>query len=310
MAIGGRNGIRGRGTHREEPLNVAQGPLEDVSRGFVDNYLSPYKVWVEDFKERFADAQLATVGWQVDDIGTPTAPSEVNAGGVALADRSMLLNPGTAADTGTQIQFKIPSTAASLTSTHNVLPEITSTTTLFDNQEIFFQTRVGHISATAATSNNKWLIGIFTDDDSLISATTNLPTVAAGGGFGFYKSEVGPVTGVSTEAAITAVGTAMVPAVDHVALATDAVAEWHTYAARCRMIDASAGTGRCDFWVDGRHRLALTTVPFDSTELYSFAIAIANGPTTVVVSDMLVDYIITGITRPGLTWPYTDGTIY
>ena len=74
------------------------------------------------------------------------------------------------------------------------------------------------------------------------------------------------------------------------------------------MIDASAGTGFADFWYDGVHSLRLATVPFDATDTLAFTFAYANGP--VQIQDFQIDYILTGITRPGLTWPYDDGTIY
>jgi hypothetical protein len=243
------------------------------------------------------------VGWQQNDIGSASGASELVIG----ADLGLHVNPGTAADEGTQLQFKIPSTAASLGSTHRVLPEFISTATLMDNREIFFQVRLGEVATTAASNNNKWMLGIMTDDDAWLNATSGVPAIAAGGGFGFHKGEAGAITGVSTEAAITAAGTAMSPAVNHLALDADATIEWHTYGARCRVIDADAGTGQTDFWVDGTHRLTLTTVPFDSTEVYSFGVAVANGPATVNVTDLYLDYILTGISRPGLTWPYNTG---
>jgi hypothetical protein len=280
--------------------------LDDLPLGLIDQGRSPYRVYYEDFRERFADGQAELSGWQSDNLGAGTAATVVRLG----ADESMLINAGTTADEGQQIQFKIPAVGTALTSTHRVLPEFDSTATLMDNREIFFQTRFGIRAATAASNNCKWAIGIFTDDDELIAPLTGLPAVAAGGGFGFFQGEDGAVTAASTEAAIVAAGTALVPAVDLTALTTDATTEWHTCAARCRVIDADAGTGQTDFWWDGTHRLTLTTVPFDSTESYSMAFAICNGPAVVNVADMYVDYLITGITRPGLTYPYTDGTVY
>ncbi|GAH14548.1 unnamed protein product, partial [marine sediment metagenome] len=68
----------------------------------------------------------------------------------------------------------------------------------------------------------------------------------------------------------------------------------------------SAGTGRSDFWYDGQHVGTLNTVPFDAAEVYSFSIAGVNGPAQV--ADLSIDYILTGITRPGLTWPYRRTT--
>jgi hypothetical protein len=269
----------------------------------VDNALSPYKVYYEDFAEQAADAQIETMGFTVTDINTPTSPQETITG----ANRALFLNPGSKVDSGIELQFNIPSTGASLGSTFKILPEFLQTDTLMDGQEIFFQTRIGSVSNSAADNDSKYLLGFFVNDATLLGHLTGLPTVAAGGGFGFFKGEDGAVTCVSTNAAITAAGTAMVPAVSELVMTVN-VPNWHTYAARCRVIDASAGTGVTDFWYDNIHRLRLATIPFDATDTHSFTMALLNGPTQI--ADWHVDYVLTGWTRPGLTWPYTNGVIY
>jgi len=278
--------------------------LDDIPRGVADRVVSPYKVWYEDFAEQAADAQIQTMGFTVTAINTPTSATETITG----ANRALFINPGSKADSGSELQFNIPSTAASLGSTFKICPEITDTATLFDGQEIFFQTRIGSVSDDADANDSKYLLGFFVNDTTLLNSGSGVPSVAAGGGFGFHKGEAGAVTCVSTNAAITAAGTAMVPAVNELDIGTDATVEWHTYAARCRIIDASAGTGVTDFWYDNIHRLRLSTVPHDATDTCSFTMALLNGPTSI--ADWHVDYILTGITRPGLTWPYTNGVIY
>jgi len=304
MSYNSRSGPTGaRGSHWKNPLLVSSGPLDDVPRGTVDNALGVYKIYYEDFDEVVLDGQVETMGWTVTAKNTPTAASEVVLG----ADRALFLNPGSKADSGSELQFNIPGTAASTSNMHRVCPEIVDTATLFDGQEIFFQTRIGSVSDSATDNDSKYIIGFFVNDTDLLTDATGVPSVAAGGGFGFVKSELGAVTAVSTEAAITAAGTALVPAVSELAM-TVTVPNWHTYAARCRIIDASAGTGVTDFWYDGIHRLRLSTVPHDATDTGSFTIGLLNGPAQI--ADMHIDYILTGITRPGLTWPYTDGTIY
>lgn len=304
MSYQSRNGKTGaRGSHWQNPLLVSGGPLDDCARGIIDGVDGVYKIWYEDFDEVLLDNQFETVGWTVTDKNTATNPSNVVLG----ADRAFFLNPGTKADSGTELQFNIPGTAASTSNMHKVCPEIVDTATLFDGQEIFFQTRIGSVSDSATDNDSKYILGFFVNNTDLIDDATGVPGVPAGGGFGFFKSELGVVTAVSTEAAITAVGTALVPAVSELAM-TVTVPNWHTYAARCRIIDASAGTGFTDFWYDGIHRLRLATVPHDATDTCSFTIGLLNGPSQI--ADMHIDYILTGITRPGLTWPYTDGTIY
>jgi len=300
-----RSGATGvSGTHFEGPLLASKGPLEDAPLGIIDRARSPYKVWYEDFSEQSADAQIETMGFTVTAINTPTAATEVILG----ADRGLFINPGSKADSGSELQFNIPSTAASLGSTFKIIPEIVSTATLMDNQEIFFQVRMATRSDSATDNDCKWILGWFTNDTTLMNSGTGVPSVAAGGGFGFVKAEAGGVTAVSTSDAITAAGTALSPARTEVALGATATDVWHTYAARMRVIDASAKTGVTDFWYDGKHALTLGTVSMDSTETYAFTVGVHNGPAQI--ADLTIDYILTGITRPGLTWPYTDGTIY
>jgi len=300
-----RNGVRAvSGTHFQGPLLARQGPFEDAPLGMVDRANAPYKVWYEDFSEQSADAQIETMGFTVTAINTPTAATEVILG----ADRALLINPGSKADSGSELQFNIPSTAASLGSTFRIIPEIVSTTTLMDNQEIFFQVRMATQCDSATANDSKWILGWFVNDTSLLNSGTGVPSVADGGGFGFVKAEAGGVTGVCQSTAITAAGTALVPARTELALGAANTNVWHTYAARLRVIDASALTGVCDFWYDGKHALTISGATMDSTDTYSFTLGVLNGPAQIV--DVYVDYILTGITRPGLTWPYTDGTVY
>ena len=222
----------------------------------------------------------------------------------------MFINAGTKNDSGTELQFNGiaisgADNAAEITS-FQILPQFLQTATLFDGKEIFFQTRIGSVSSSTTDNDSKYIIGFFQNDTSLLASATGIPSVIAGGGFGFVKAELGAVTCVSTSDAITAAGTAMSPAVTELVIPTGIT--WHTYAARVRVIDASAKTGFTDFWYDGNHVLRLSTVPFDATDTHSFSLGLVNGPAQD--ADWHVDYILTGWTRPGLTWPYTDGTIY
>lgn len=303
MSLQSRSGATGaQGTHWQNPLLVSGGPLDDVPRGIVDGIAGPYKVWYEDFRENKVDGQFLLSGWTVTDIGG--SPTEQ----VLLADKPMAkLAFGGTGDQGVQLQYDIVPAAAITGSAHKIIPEFTCSATFMDGQEMFFQVRMATNSNSATDNDVKYLLGMFVKDTSLLSTTTGLPTVADHGGFGFHKAELGAVTCVSSVAAITTAGTAMVPAVSELAdtVNTD---NWHTYAARLRVIDASAGTGVCDFWYDGIHRLRLSTITMDDVGVYSFSISGINGPSQL--ADLKIDYILTGMTRPGLEWPYTDGTIY
>ena len=311
MSVNSRNGATGaKGSHWQEPLMVSGGPLDDVARGPVDNAVGVYKVYYEDFKEQMAASAdgLNDSGWLNTDINSATSATETVTG----LNGALFLNPGSKADAGMELQFNAVAVsgadnAAEIT-THQILPEFLQPDTLFDGKEIFFQTRIGSVSDSATDNDSKYIIGFFQNDTSLLNSGSGVPSVVAGGGFGFVKAELGGVTGVSTNAAITAAGTALDPAVSELALDGAATITWHTYAARCRVIDASAGTGFTDFWYDGIHSLRLATVPFDATDTHSFTLGLVNGPSQI--ADWHVDYILTGWTRPGLTWPYTDGTPY
>jgi hypothetical protein len=274
----------------------------------VDGIASPYKVWYEDFREPKLDGQFGLSGWTVTDTGGGSPTEVVGIDGSLAA----VLDLSATADDGVELQFDIVPAAAATGDGHQIMPEITAAgDAVLDGKEIFFQTRMATNADSATANDCKWLVGIFVKDTSLLSTTTGLPTVADEGGFGFHKGEGGAVTMLSTSAAIIAAGTACVPAVSELAQ-TASTDVWHTIAARCRLIDASAGTGVTDFWYDGIHRGRIEdTQPFDDDGVYSFSIAACNGPASPgTVADIKFDYILTGMTRPGLTWPYTDGTIY
>ena len=299
--LGGR-GVQG--VHYKGPILAREGPLEDCPLSVVDGIRSPYKVWYEDFREDKLDAEMALSGWTSTDLGGGAATVVTGIDGSLMC----VIDLTVTADDGISLQYNIVNAAAATGSGHKILPEFTTAATTFDNREIFFQVRMATNSDSATDNDVKYLLGFFLTDTTILSATTGLPTVAAGGGFGFHKAELGAVTCLSTEAAITAAGTAMVPAVSELVQTPVSTDVWHTYAARVRGIDASAGTGQCDFWYDGVHRLTLETIPFDATDEYAFTIAAINGPNQI--ADIKIDYILTGATRPGLSYPYTDGTIY
>jgi hypothetical protein len=307
MSVHSRSGATGaKGTHYQNPLMVSGGPLDDCPRGIVDGIASPYKIWYEDFREPKVNGEFELSGWTVTDTGGGSPTEVVGIDGSLCAT----LDLSATADDGVELQFDNPPDATADGDGHQVIPEITSSATLMDGKEIFFQVRMATNSDSAATNDVKYLLGIFVKDTALLSTTTGLPTVGDHGGFGFHKAEAGAVTCVSSVSTITTAGTAMAPAVSELA-DTANTDNWHTYAARLRLIDASAGTGVCDFWYDNIHRLRLSTTTMDDVGVYSFSIAACNGPAAPgSLADIKIDYVLTGITRPGLTWPYTDGVIY
>jgi hypothetical protein len=247
-------------------------------------------------------AVLTEAGWTVADLGG------ANNSTIAVASNHALeIDCTDTADDGIEMQFNIARADDAAIGQHNIIPSFISTTTAMDGREMFFQVRMGTDCSSATVGDGKFLMGIFENKAVILTVAGGLPAVDAGGGFGFHKGEGGAVTALSTNAAITTAGQALVPAVSQLATTANQF-NWHTYAARCRIIDASAGTGVTDFWYDGIHRGRIeNTQPFDSTETYEFVFAAANA---VSATDYQIDYILTGITRPGLTWPYTNGVIY
>jgi hypothetical protein len=293
------------GTHFEGPLlgsdRSNRGLFEDIPLASVDCVRSPYDIYVEQFHDATADGELTTAGWTVTDINTPTAPSET----MLPEDNFLLLNPGTKVDSGVQIQKILLPANLGVVNCVQVLGPITSTATLMDAREIFFQVRLGMSTNLVTANDGKFLLGWFTTDTSLLSSTTGLPTVAAGGGFGFHKGETGAITALCSPDAIVAAGTAT--GVNALAATTVNVKDWYVLGARMRVIDASDSTGVCDFYINGsRVATIANTTCMDSTEEFAFSFAYQNGP--VQIQDYALNYIITGITKPGLAYPYTTGT--
>jgi hypothetical protein len=169
-----------------------------------------------------------------------------------------------------------------------------------------FEARVGYYSDTTAW-DGKALIGFFVAEDTIMVAGDGLPAVPAGGGFGFHVGEAGAVTYLNTDAAIVAAGTALSNSANWIT-AVAGVPTWHTLGARIDITDASEKTGTTYFYYDGvlvDTVVNTTAQPFDSTEGYAFTICIGNGPARD--NDLVVDYLVTGVTAPGLTTGATSG---
>lgn len=281
-------------THYSGPILVGGGvageaPIHSISPR------SNYKVWVEEFTEPVASiAAMETVGWAEAAINTPTAATIV-----ATAETGyLLLNPGTKADAGTSIQRNLLPTAARINSTHKIIPPLVSTATLMDGRELFFEARIG-VSGTTAAWDAKAIFGWIVTDTAMMTGTTGVPALADGGGIGFHIGEDG-VLSYFTQSVDTY--NAVATTIDISTLGAAATFQWYTLGFRARWVDASAATGVVDFYVDGN--LAGTVVddmPMTSTETYSVSCEMLTGP--ALVNDLAIDYIITGVSRPGHTIP-------
>jgi hypothetical protein len=297
-----------RGTHFEGPIlgdnRSSRGLLEDAPIDVISRARSPYKVQYEDFQVLQAAAQPETAGWTISDIGTSAAATETTGGAVG----GMFINPGTTVDTGTTMQFKGPGTAASLSNVHNILGSIVSTATLMDNRELFFEVRLGYQSNSATSNDGKFILGWFTEQDSdLVHATTGLPLIPAGGGFGFFKNEAGLISAVSSPDAITTQAHTTTTGTNILATNTVNVYDYIILGAKSRWTDASESEGTTTFYVNHAPVVTLNDVQcMDSTETFHFSFAAANGPTNL--QDYVIDYILTGITRPGLVYPYNNNS--
>jgi hypothetical protein len=294
-----------KGTHFQGPLlgsdSARGGLLRDVPLSAVEAARSPYKVLVEDFGVQLVDGDLAARGATVTAINTPTAATEVVTGVAPY----LLINPGSKADSGSEIQFNANATDGSV----NTIGPITTTATHMDTKELFFEARVGLTSDSSTVFDGHFLLGWFVDDTTLITQTTGVMAIPAGGGFGFYvDGDTGDASldYVSSNAAITAATGA-----SGINVQTDITTgsfKWYTLGARCFFNDASAQTGYTEFYVNGRKIATVNdAVPMGTNaKVYSFTVVAQNGPAQVM--DVALDYVITGVTRDGLTYPYSSGT--
>lgn len=300
------NGKRTPGTHFQGPLlgsNRAGGRgglFEDVALGRIDGLRSPFKVYSEDFDRVLTDGDLALQGATVTDLNTATSPSEVVTGATGYLE----INPGTKNDSGTSVQFNA---VASGTAANDVapwhLPSVVSTATLMDDREMFFVARVGFKSSTAAW-DGKAIVGWCETDTTPLATATGALTLA--GGAGFHVGEDGVLGYFGSSSAITSA-----TATSHDITTLDAADtyKWFTLGLRHRGDDASAGTGEIAYFVNGVEVGTISSgLPMNATDTYSATFTIVNGP--ALDSDLAVDYVAYGFSRPGLTYPYTDGTPY
>ena len=303
---------RTTGTHFQGPLlgnaDSARGLFDDAALATVDAVRSPYQLQVEDFDYPFADGELAASGWTLTNIGSASSPTEV----VDAATGYLLLNPGDGDDDGSQIAYNTAPTGADTAVPElKLLGPITSTATLMDSREMIMYFRVGFSTGgdSAGWAAKACFGWIESTDTALMNPADGELTIAAGGGTGFHVAEDGTLGVFSTNAAVTSSTDTVVNVATDIAAVDNAANTfvWYTLGFRTRWIDASAGTGKTDFYVNGRKSATITdTMPMDSTEAYAITFEYLNGAAGYNM-DMAVDYIVSGLTRPGLTYPYSTG---
>jgi len=281
-------------THWSGPLLVGGGLADEAPISVLDPR-SNYKVTVEQFNEDIPDiAGMETVGWAEAAINTPTAATVI----ATPESGYLLLNPGTKADAGTSLQRNLAPTAARVPSSHNILGPITSTATLMDNRELFFETRIG-VSGTTAAWDAKAIFGWIVTDVAMMGSGDGVVALDTGGGIGFHIGENG-VLSYFTQS--TTVYNAVATTLDISTLGAANTIQWYTLGFRARWGDASAGEGVVDFYRDGSLiGTVADDMPMTSTQVYSVSYEMLTG--AALVNDLYVDYIATGISRPGHTIP-------
>lgn len=298
-----------KGTHFQGPIlgsAASKGGLfRDVPTASFEQVRSPYQMHVEDFRAPTADGALAASGWTLTAIGLGTGASEV----VDAETGYLLLHPGSVYDGGGNIAYNAaPSADTTASPPLDILGEIDSTATIMDNRELIMEMRVGFSSENEAWQG-KAMLGWLTDDTDCMAPLTGVPTLKAGGGIGFHVGETGVLGVFSQTAALTAAPTSVTGhniLTDVAAVGAEAFV-WYTLGFRTRWIDASAGTGHTEFYVNGIKTNTISDgLPMDSTGTYAVTFEYINGPADREM-DLAVDYIISGITRPGLTYPYSSG---
>jgi len=294
----------GPGTHFKGPLlGAPKGPFAGTSVGLTSRFRGPYREHLELFESILSEADLAACGWTQSDNGTTGTATIARSG----AQGGMIMNPGTTADTGISIQNNVIPAETKVSRTTLSVGPVVSTTTLMDNRELIWATRVGFLQGTGTAWTNKAVLGWAVTDTALMTPTTGVLAVTTGGGAFFHITEAGQLNAVVQG---TTVATSADTGIDIGTLST-AFGNFLDLAIRIRWVDASAGTGVAEFYVNGTRTNvvngATTALPMQSTQTYSSTFEILNGPTTSPAVDMLVEYLYTGITRAGLTYPYTSG---
>lgn len=293
-------------THWNGPLlgsdRAGGGCLEDVQLAAGDRARGPYKVHVENFDVQVASGAAAlttAMGVTVSDINTATAPAQSITG----ANGYLLIDPGTKAASGTEIQFGLVPDGTTVPTFSTVGPMI-STSTLMVGRELVWYSRVG-LRSNATTWDGHALLGWWTADTSLMDNTNGNPTVATGGGIGFHIGESGLIRVYCATTAFTSASTS--PAVEStgITLGTGSYAftanqfRWFTFGFRAQWSSTSSAIGNARFYIDDRQVAVISrtsAMAMTSTQAYSVTYGIHNGP--ALLSDLAVSQIVTAVTRP------------
>lgn len=287
------------GTKFQGPLlgsdRAMAGLIEDAEINLAAKSASNFKTYFEPFNHTIVDATaFGELGATATAVGAVAANTIVGA-----SSRALLINPGTAADTGWEVQFNAASSQATYVNNRfDIMGPITAASNNMQaNREFFFYARFG-LQSNATTWDGKALLGWFFTDTSLLSPTTGLPTVAAGGGVGFHIGEDGVISYVSDDAAITAAGST----IESVGTLTASTVKWYECGFRAKVTTFASQIGTVDFYFGkngSMQKVASTlqngTFPCANASAYSVSLACLNGPTNQ--ADLHIDQVITGINR-------------
>lgn len=284
------NGITG-------DTKAAGGLFQGVGAEKFSSTRSPLNSYIEEFGYTIADiAQMELIGWTETAINTPTSAtiSAVKNNGY------LAVNPGTKADSGSSLQANAAPGGTRTAPVTQILGPLVSSTTLMDSRELIWAARVGFLSG-ATTWDGKVAIGWIVTDTALMTNTTGVLALATGGGFGFRISELGSIdrfhqaTTAATDANAVATGQFVGNNGLDATVTADTI-NWFNLGCRASWVDASAGTGKIDYYInDVLVDTQVNELPMQSTQTYSFSLEVLNGPVTD--SDVYVDWIVTGVTN-------------
>lgn len=295
------------GTHHKKPILVGGGLWDDVPTSIGDQFRSPYKVCVEDWNVAGVDGTLEARGASLSDLNTATAPTETVASSPSPA---LVISAGVGADSGTQVCFiDAPSGATTASPPFKGIGPITPSANTMNYKEFIFDTRVG-FQVAAADWNSKALIGFGKEDATPLDSGTG--EITHSGGFtGFHIREDGTIGYANSVTAITSSTT--IPGYDLSGVLSSSNIVWFKFGFRIRYYGTVSNSEVVtDFYVNNKHVATESGVngALASTGPHGETFAVMNGATSLLTK-LNIDYVATGITRDGLSYPYGDpGDIY
>jgi len=300
------------GTHFQGPVlgsnRASQGLFLDSPLGVVDQFRSPYKQYLETFDGLASGVttDLEGAGWTETAVGTAASRTWA----YSHAEGCLVINADTVADEGTNGQFNGTIAAAKVSHQHRLLGPVVSTATLMDTRELIWATRISFLVGNGTNYDSKAVLGWMAGGTAQMTASTGALAALTGGGIGFHingDTNSGSIDCISGQTRVAAASGVSVTDATTTFTGTGA-AGWIDLGFRARWVDASAGTGTIDYFINGANVLSVANdMPMQSTQTYSNTIELINGPATADQVDMGVEYIYNAISRPGLTYPYTTG---